>query len=81
MQQQKSSLLTQIHNEVDAAKMNLIKQTQEEVEEKRKEWESEIDSQKDLFFNELRKMAGESGLMIARQMMKDLSGIELQELD
>ena len=62
-------------------KITLIKQSQEEVDKKKKEWESEIDSQKERFFQELRKMAGESGLMISRQMMKDLAGVDVARTD
>jgi F-type H+-transporting ATPase subunit b len=80
MQLEKSSLLTQIQDDVAQQKITLIKQSQEEVDKKKKEWKSEIDSQKERFFQEMRKMAGESGLMISRKMMKDLAGVEGQEL-
>ena len=80
MQQQKSVLLTKLHDEVSVQKEALIKKSQEEVDEKRKAWESEINSQKEQFFQTLRKMAGESGLLISRQVMKELADSDLQQL-
>jgi F-type H+-transporting ATPase subunit b len=74
----RQSLLNQMKEEVEAHRKALIDQTREQVEGIRANWHEALEREKDAFLQDLRERTGRHTYAIARQALKDLADIDVE---
>ena len=75
---QREEKLSQIKEEAEARRKELINEARNEVDAIRARWHGAIQREKEAFLQDLRQRAGKQTCAIARRVLKDLANVDLE---
>lgn len=78
-EQQREGLIAKAKQEIEEHKRQMLDDAREEVSRNRKQWQQQIDLEKEAFLNQFRQHAADVIQMLARKALADLANADLEE--
>lgn len=78
-EQQRNGLIAKAKLEIEQNKRQLLDEAREEVNRTRKQWQQQIDREKEAFLNQFRLHAADVIQILARKALTDLANADLEE--
>lgn len=79
LEERHEEMMNRAREEVEAHRLEMLEQVREEIDQMQTRWFETLRSERQSFLYELRKLAGTQIYAIARQVLKDLAGLDLEE--
>jgi F-type H+-transporting ATPase subunit b len=79
LQNQSDEMLNRARTNAEAYRTELMEKVREEVEHLQNRWIDTLRSERELFFLDLRKLAGAQVYSVTRRVLKDLADIDLEQ--
>ena len=79
LEEEAEERLRQAERDAELHKKELMKDVRQEVDQRKAKWLESVERQKQSFLRQLRIRSGEQVFAAARQVLKDLAGVELEQ--
>jgi len=77
---QRETLFAEVRAEAEALRQEQVRQVRAEVGELRERWKRALEQEKEAFLRDLRLQVGQGSLEVIRNALRELAGVDLEEL-
>ncbi|GIW83187.1 MAG: ATP synthase subunit B [Gemmatales bacterium] len=78
LEDQREALLAEIRAEVNQFRQEMLARVRQEMDQQRQRWASAIQEERESFLRDLRRTVAEQVVQIARRVLADLAGVQLE---